>query len=114
MTTVLKMHTRIPDRTGPLEGPTGANRGGQRSCDKFLYGFKGAPSARQADRHRPRLAKDAHGEHGERERAGVLRRGGQEWWGLSPQVAGSLAHFLLRGSASSWAAADAPMPRTRP
>jgi hypothetical protein len=49
--------------------------------------FKGAPSARQPDRPRPRLAKDAHDEHGERDERGVLRRGGQEWWGLSPQVA---------------------------
>ena len=35
------------------------------------------------------------------------------WWGLSPQVAGSLARFLLRDSAPSRAAArraDAPHP----
>ena len=41
-----------------------------RFGENFLYGFKGAPSARQADRPWPRLAKDAQDEHGEREPAG--------------------------------------------
>ena len=85
----------------------------------FFTGFKGAPSARQPDRPRPRLTKDARDEHGERERGGQCRCGGQGCWGPSPQVAGSLARFLLRDSAPSRAAArraDAPHPaaaRTR-
>jgi len=47
-------------------------------CDELVAGVaqvmemnvKGAPSARQADRPWPRLAKDAQDERGERERAG--------------------------------------------
>ena len=41
-----------------------------RPGDNFLYSFKGAPPARQADRGRPRLAEDTRDVHGERERAG--------------------------------------------
>ena len=82
------------------------------SCYNFLHGFKGAPSARQADRHGPRLAEDARDALGNVNERGLCRSG-EEWWGLSPQVAGSLARFLLRGSAPSRAAArraDAPHP----
>ena len=85
-----------------------------RSCDNFLYSFKGAPSARQADWHRPRLAKDTQDVYGGRERAGqcsaIAARGGGD---SRRRWRGSLAHFLLRGSASSRAAArraDAPHP----
>jgi hypothetical protein len=80
----------------------------------FFTVIKGAPSARQADRHRPRLAKDARDVYGGRERAGqcsaVTARGGGD---SRRRWRGSLAHFLLRGSASSRAAArraDAPPP----
>ena len=38
------------------------------NCYNFLYSFKGAPSARHADRHTPRLA-DARDVHAGRELA---------------------------------------------
>ncbi len=40
-----------------------------RFGENFLYVFKGAPPARQPDRFRPRLAKDAQAGHGERDGA---------------------------------------------
>jgi len=76
------------------------------SCYNFLYSFKGAPSARQADRSRPRLAKDARDEHGERERTGQCRAVAARGDGDSRRRwQGSLARLLLRDSASSRAAA---------
>ena len=80
----------------------------------FFTIIKGAPSARQAERPRPRLAKDARDGHGQRERAercrAVAARGDG---GSRRRWQGSLARFLLRDSASSRAAArraDAPHP----
>ncbi len=35
------------------------------ACDNSLHRFKGTPPARQANRARPRLAKDARDAHGE-------------------------------------------------
>jgi len=84
-------------------------------CYNFLYGFKGAPAARQADWPQPIPAKDARDEHGKRERAGsaapwrqrVLGNpaagGGAAW----PASYCAIAH--RRGPLPT-----APMPRTPP
>ena len=86
-----------------------------RCCDNFLYGFKGAPSARQADRPRPRLAKDAQDVYGGREQAGQCRavaaRGGgdsrRRWRAAWPTSSCAIAH--RRGPLPA-----APMPRAPP
>jgi hypothetical protein len=60
-----RSHQRLIDITS-ITSPTVTQLAGEN----FLYVFKGAPSARQADRRRPKLAKNARDAHGERERAG--------------------------------------------
>ena len=76
--------------------------------------LKGAPPARQSTgsgRDSRRMLGTCTDSVNKRD---VLRRGGGSMRGLSPQVAGSPARFLLRNGAPSRAAAAAPMPRTSP
>ena len=72
---------------------------GRPSCYNFLHGFKGAPSARQADRPRLRLARMRGTCTESVNELGSDATGSEGCWGLSPQVGGSLARSLLRGSA---------------
>jgi hypothetical protein len=56
---------------------------GSVGCYNFLYSFKGAPSARQADLSRPRLARDTRTSTDSVDERGVPCRSGQRW-GFSP------------------------------
>jgi hypothetical protein len=63
--------------------------------ENFLYVFKGAPSARQTNRPgpiSPRMRGTSTESVNER---GSAAGTGQGCWGLSPQVAGSLARLPL-------------------
>ena len=59
-----------------------------RCCDKFLYGFKGAPPARQADRGRPDSRKIRGTCTESVNELGSDATSGEGCRGLSPQVAG--------------------------
>jgi hypothetical protein len=50
-------HNAVPGGARQCLTPLDPSARARQSCDNFLYGFKGAPSARQADRPRPRLAR---------------------------------------------------------
>jgi hypothetical protein len=76
------------------------------TCYNFLYGFKGAPSARQADRPLAMLAACARHPRKSVSRAPGMTRGYVEWrWGVSPQVAGQPGPSPQRDSAPARAAA---------
>jgi hypothetical protein len=82
------------------------------SCENFLHSHQGHTFGAPDRPATADLVEDARDVHGEAlNKPGSAAPGGQGWWGLSPQVGGSLARFLLRDSAPSRAAArraDAP------
>jgi hypothetical protein len=90
-----------------------------RACDNFLYSFKGAPSARRADRPEAcsQRMRDMH-EEALNELGGASRRGGEGVAGDSPQVAGQpgpLPPARKRTGAGRCPRADAPpLPRRAP
>jgi hypothetical protein len=84
--------------------------------DERRVAVKGAPSARQADQPRSRLARmRGTGPESVNELGGVTRQGGEGCWGFSPQVAGQPGPLpLARERNSRGPLPAAPMPRTWP